>query len=110
MIRILVLIKFQEFLVSLQSGLGLVQLIVANRADKPDARSGLFHFGYLVHGRQCSGLIPSQDKGGAEVFEVSQILWIEMERGSQFFFCGSEVAVLQIDSSKAAMQLRVVGS
>src|SRR5690349_18865198 len=82
LIGILVLIEFQEFLVSLQSGLGLVQLIVANRADKPDARSGLFHFGYLVHGCECSGIIPCQEKGRAEVFEVSQILRIEMERGS----------------------------
>src|ERR1700687_2070027 len=69
--------ELEKLLVSLQSKLRLVQLIVANRADKPDSRSRLFHFGYLVQGGQRRRIISSQKKRGAEVFPISKIFTIQ---------------------------------
>jgi hypothetical protein len=62
LIGIFVLIELEKFLVRLQSEIGLVQLIVSNRADKPDARAGLFHFGYLVLCGQRGRIITCEKK------------------------------------------------
>src|SRR5882762_10148040 len=105
LIGIFVLIELEKLLVSLQSKLRLVQLIVANRADKPDARAGLFHFGYLVERRQRRRIISSQKKRGAEVFPISEILSIDTQRVLR----GSKVALLKQHAPQPAVQLRVVG-
>src|SRR6266403_1322925 len=109
LIGIFVLIELEKLLVSVQSKLRLVQLIVANRADKPDARAGLFHFGYLVERRQRRRIISSQKKGGAEVFPISEILSIETQRHTQLLLRGSKVALLKQHAPQPAVQLRVVG-
>src|SRR5260370_17664739 len=74
LIGIFVLIELEKLLVSLQSKLRLVQLIVTNRADKPDACAGLFHFGYLIECTQSGRIISSQKKRGAATFPISEIL------------------------------------
>src|SRR5260370_8864421 len=61
LIGVFVLIEGEKLLVSLQSKLRLVQLIVANRADKPAACARLFHFGYLAQRGQLARLISSQN-------------------------------------------------
>src|ERR1700687_2866735 len=110
LIGIFVLIELEKLLVSLQSKLRLVKLIVANRADKPDARAGLFHFGYLVECGQRRRIISSQKKSGAEVFPISEILAIETQRDTQFLLRGGKVAFLKQYAPQPAVQLRVVGS
>src|SRR6202158_2168018 len=110
LIGIFVLIELEKLLVSLQSKLRLVQLIVANRADKPDSRARLFHFGYLVQGGQRRRIISSQKKRGAEVLPISKILSIETERDTQLLLRGSKVAFLTQHAPQPAVQLRVVGS
>src|SRR6267143_915722 len=110
LIGILVLIELEKLLVSLQRKLRLVQLIVANRADKPDARARLFHFGYLVERHQRRRIISSQKKRGAEVFPISEILVIQPQPDTQLFLRGSKVALLKQHAPQPAVQLRVVGS
>src|SRR5258708_34205749 len=73
LIGIFVLIELEKLLVSLQSKLRLVQLIVANRADKPDASARLFHFGYLVERRQRRRIISSHKKRRTERFELAGV-------------------------------------
>src|SRR6267378_8035779 len=109
LIGIFVLIELEKLLVSLQSKLRLVQLIVANRADKPDARARLFHFGYLVLCCQRGRIISCEKKCRAQVFEISQIFPIQMERDAQLLLGGSEVTFLEVDAPQTAVQLRVFG-
>src|SRR6266403_3833569 len=108
LIGIFVLIELEKLLVSLQSKLRLVELIVATRADKPDARARLFHFGYLIERRQRRRIISSQKKRGAEIFEIEEIFLIQTHRDTQFLLRGSKVAFLEQDAPQAAVQLRVI--
>src|SRR5258708_12103638 len=77
LIGVLVLIKREKLLVSVQSELRLVQLIVANRANKPDARARLFHFGYLIDRRQRGRVVPPPQKSAAEVFPIIAITSVQ---------------------------------
>src|ERR1700674_405583 len=109
LIGIFVLIELKKLLVSLQSKFRLVQLIVANRADKPDAGARLFHFGYLVEGRQRRRIISSQKKRRTEIFEIGEIFPIQTQRDSQLLLRGCKVAFLEQDAPQTPVQLRVVG-
>src|SRR6267143_1985905 len=80
LIGILVLIELEKLLVSLQGKLRLVQLIVANRADKPDARARLFHFGYLIKRRQRRRILLSQKKRRTYIFEIEEVFLIQTQR------------------------------
>src|SRR6266567_2415059 len=108
LIGILILIEIEKFLVSLQGGLRLVQLIVTNRADKPDARRRLFHFCNLIERAQRRRIIPSQKERGAEIFPVRQVFAIELQRDAQLFLRGNKLASLKEDASEAAVKLGVV--
>src|SRR3989442_365095 len=108
LIGILILIEIEKFLVSLQGGLRLVQLIVTNCADKPDARPRLFHFCNLVERAQRRRIIPSQKERGAEIFSVRQVPAIELQRDAQLFFRRNKLASLKEDASQAAVELGVV--
>src|SRR6266849_1563662 len=83
LVGVLVLLEIEKFLVSLQRGLGLIEFIVANRADKPDARTGLFHLGNLLQGRKRSGIIPAKKKGRAQILPVGEILALEAHRDAE---------------------------
>src|SRR3989441_6968814 len=95
LIGILILIEIEKSLVSLQSGLRLVQLIVTNRADKPDARPRLFHFCNLIERTQRCRIIPSQKERGTEIFPVRQVLAIELQGDAQLFLRGGKLASLK---------------
>src|SRR5258708_14702179 len=109
LIGILVLIEVEKLLVSLQCRLWLVQLIVANRADKPDARARLFHFSNLVHGRQRRWIISGQEKRRTQVLEIGEVFAVQMERHAQLFLGRRKVPFLQLDAAQAAMELRIAG-
>src|SRR5260370_4379066 len=108
LIGISVLIDLEKLLVRLQRKLRLVQLIVANRAAKPDACARLFHFGYLVERRQCGRIVSSQKKCGIQVFPISEILTVKMQCDTQLFLGSSEFPLLEQDAPQTAVQLRVV--
>src|SRR5260370_6923872 len=103
-----VVIEREKLLVSLQRKLRLVQLIVANRADKPDACTRLFHFGYLVERRQRGRIVSSQKKCGIQVFPISEILTVKVQCDTQLFLGSSEVSLLEQDAPQTAAQLHVV--
>src|SRR3989442_9299483 len=107
-IGILILIEIEKFLVSLQGELRLVQLIVTNRADKPDARPRLFHFCNLIERAQRRRIISPQKERGAEIFSVRQVFAIELQRDAQLFLRGGKLASLKEDASEAAVKLGVV--
>src|SRR5712692_2529363 len=108
LIGVFVLIEAEKLLVSLQSKLRLVQLIVANRADKPDACARLFHFGYLVQRGQRGRIISSQKNCRTEVFPVSKIFRIKTQRDAQLFLRANEVAFLEQYAPQTTVQLRVI--
>ena len=108
LIGILVLIKREKLLVSVQSELRLLQLIVANCANKPDACARLFHFGYLIERRQRGRVVPAQKKCGAEVFPIIEIFAVETHGDAQFFFRGGKVASLKKDAPQTTVQLSIV--
>src|SRR5437764_13811122 len=98
LILICFLMRFEKLVVRRQRKLRLVQLIVANREDKPDARARLFHFGYLVERRQRRRIISSQKKRGAEVLPIRQLLAIQTQRDTQLLLRGGKVASLEQDA------------
>src|SRR5712664_2705675 len=108
LIGIFVLSEAEKLLVSLQSKLRLVQLIVANRADKPDACAGLFHFGYLIECTQSGRIISSQKKRGAEIFPISEILTVKAQCDTHLLLGSNEFPLLEQDAPQTSVQLRVV--
>src|SRR6266436_7851698 len=103
LIGIFVLIEPEKLLVSLQGRLRLVQIIVANRADKPDPCARLFHFGYLVERRQRRRIIPSQKKRRTELFEIGEIFSIQTQRDTQLLLGSSKVAFLEQDAPQTTV-------
>ncbi len=98
----------EKFLISLERRLDLVQLIVAERANKPGTRGGWLGFGDDVEARNGSDAVTGKIVGGAEILPVGEVLGIELHRDLQLFFGGGIVVFLHVDAAQAADQLRVI--
>ena len=110
LVRIFVLVQLQKFLVGVQSGLRLLQLIVAECANEPSAGRWLFELGNDVEDGKRAGIISGQVVGGAEVFPIRDVPLVELDGGSEFDFSVLEIAELKIDAAKPAAKLCILRS
>ena len=86
LVRVAVLVGRQKILVSLQRRLGLLQLIVAECADKQLAGRRRFLLRHLVEERESSGIVPRQIVSRGQIFPIGEVLAVKPDRRLQFFF------------------------
>ena len=109
LVWILVLVERKKLFVRLESGLGLIQFIVAERADKPLSRTRCFGTRNQFEGLKSGGIISGEVVGGAEILPVRQILVIELQRGLNLLFGAGKIALLHVDAAEAFMELSISG-
>src|SRR5580704_7109528 len=107
LVGILVLVKLEKFLVGFERRLGLVQLIVAERTDKPLACSRSFCLSDQVLSSESCRIVAAKIVSGSEVFPIDKIVSINLQCSFDFLFGGREIAFLQENAAQTAMKLGI---